>query len=114
MVKSKDTDAAEAPCPPVVSSLKGDKIEPVAAQMASYLVCLRYDARFALMRTSDVLLWARLVVKAAARLINSWLVTPIGLVDVTSRCQRVREMVGDVGKEDISLLPSGRVFPWSP
>ncbi len=52
MVKSKDTDAAEAPCPPVVSSLKGDKIEPVAAQMASYLVCLRYDARCALVRTS--------------------------------------------------------------
>jgi hypothetical protein len=26
----------EAPCPPVVSSAKGDKIKPVAAQMASY------------------------------------------------------------------------------
>jgi hypothetical protein len=42
----------EAPCPPVVSSAKGDKTDPVAVQMASYLVCLRSSARFALMRTS--------------------------------------------------------------
>ena len=38
------TDTVEAPCPPVVSSAKGDKTDPVAAQMASYLVCLRSSA----------------------------------------------------------------------
>ena len=42
----------EAPCPPVVSSLKGDKTDPAAVQMASYLACLRSSARFALARTS--------------------------------------------------------------
>jgi hypothetical protein len=42
----------EAPYPPVISSAKGDKIDPVAAQMASYMVCLRSSARFALVRTS--------------------------------------------------------------
>jgi hypothetical protein len=29
--KYKYTDAVEAPCPPVVSSAKGDKTDPVAA-----------------------------------------------------------------------------------
>ena len=37
LVKRKYTDAVEAPCAPVVSSAKDDKIIPVAAQMASYL-----------------------------------------------------------------------------
>ncbi len=72
-----------------------DKTDPVAAQMASYLACLRSSARFALVRTSlrgsscssaSLPGRARLVVKAGA-VVNSWLVTPIGLVDVTSRCQ---------------------------
>ncbi len=44
--------ATQAPCPPVVSSSQGEKIDPVAAHMASYLVCLRSSARFALARTS--------------------------------------------------------------
>jgi hypothetical protein len=45
-----------------------DKIDPVAKQMASYLVCLRYDARFALERTSlrGSCYWARLVAKGSA------------------------------------------------
>ena len=45
-------------CPPVVSSAKGDKVDRVAAQMASYL---RSSARFALVRTSlrGVFLWVR-------------------------------------------------------
>ncbi len=79
----------EAPCPPVVSSAKGDKIDPVPAQMASYLACLCASARLALERTSlrgscspGPGWWLR-----PERLMNSWLVTPIGLVDVTSRCQ---------------------------
>ena len=83
----------EDPCPPVVSRAKGEKTDPVAAQMASYLVCLRSSARFALVRTS---LRGSLCSPASAgpgwrpssaRLMNSWLVTPIGLVDVTSRYQ---------------------------
>ncbi len=43
----------EAPCPPVVSRAKGEKTDPVAAQMASYLergasylVCLERKALF--------------------------------------------------------------------
>ncbi len=36
LVKRRDTDAVEASCPPVVGA-KGDKIDPVAAQMTSYL-----------------------------------------------------------------------------
>ena len=55
MVKWEYTDAEEAPCPPVDSSAKGDKIDPVAkqmAQMASYLAYSRSSARFALVRTS--------------------------------------------------------------
>jgi hypothetical protein len=35
---------------PVVSSAKGDKIDPVSAQMASYLACSRSSARLALVR----------------------------------------------------------------
>jgi hypothetical protein len=63
LVKSKCTDAVKAPCPPVVSSAKGDKIGPVAAQMASYLRCLCSSARFALCAGGDVvagivLFWA--------------------------------------------------------
>ena len=48
------TVAVEAPCPPVISSAKGEKIgkDPVAAQMSSYLACLHSSARFALVRTS--------------------------------------------------------------
>ena len=52
-------------------------------------MCLRSSARFALVRTSlrescsSGPGWR----PRAARLINSWLVTPIGLVDVTSRYQ---------------------------
>ena len=70
---------------------KGEKIDPFATQMASYLACLRSSARFALVRTSlrgscfsGPGWWPRV-----ARLMNSWLVTPthIGLVDVTSRSQ---------------------------
>jgi hypothetical protein len=33
--RRKYTVAVEAQCPPVVSSAKGDKFDPVAAQMAS-------------------------------------------------------------------------------
>ncbi len=54
LVKRKYTDAVEveAPCPPVVSSAGGEKIDPVAEQIASYLACLRSSARFVLVRTS--------------------------------------------------------------
>jgi hypothetical protein len=62
-------------------------MDHVAAQMRSYLACLRSSACFALVRTSlrgscspGPGWWPR-----AARLMNSWLVTTIGLVDVTSR-----------------------------
>ncbi len=68
---------------PSFRARKVRKIDPVAAQMRSYLACLRSSARFALVRTSlrgscssGPGWWPR-----AARLINSWLVTPIGLVD---------------------------------
>jgi hypothetical protein len=67
------TDArVEAPCPPVVTSAKGDKIDPVPAQMASYLACLCSSARLALVRTSlrgsssPGPGWARLVAKGSA------------------------------------------------
>ena len=32
------TVAVETPCPPVVASAKGEKLDPVAAQVASYVV----------------------------------------------------------------------------
>ncbi len=72
---------------PVVSSEKGDKIDPVAVQMASYWACLRPSARFALVRKSlrgscsSEPGWCP---EQHGRL-NSWLATPIGLVDVTSK-----------------------------
>ena len=78
-------------------------------QMRSYLACLRPSARFALVRTSlrgscssGPGWWPR-----AARLINSWLVTPVGLVDVTSKVPVPGRRVvhgGDVGEEDVCLL----------
>jgi hypothetical protein len=95
LVKREYTEAEEAPCPPVDSSAKGDKVDPVAkqmaqmAQMASYLAYSRSSARFALVRTS--LRGSRSSGPGsrprAAWLMNFWLVTSIGLVDVTSICQ---------------------------
>ena len=52
LAKRKYTVAVEAPWPPVVSSAKGEKLDPVAAQVASYLRCLASSARLALVRTS--------------------------------------------------------------
>jgi hypothetical protein len=64
LVKSKYTDLVEAPWPPVVSSAKGDKIDPVAAQMRSYLaflalLCLLCAGQDVI--AGIVFLWARLL-----------------------------------------------------
>ncbi len=52
LAKRKYTVAVEAPCPPVVSSAKGEKRDPVAAQFGVALRCLISSARVALVRTS--------------------------------------------------------------
>jgi hypothetical protein len=60
------TDTVEAPCPPLVSSAKGDKIDPVAAQMAAYLVALlRVLCAGEDVVAGIVILWARLVAKGS-------------------------------------------------
>ncbi len=86
LVKREYTDAEEAPCPPAVSSAKGDKKDPVAKQVASYLACSRSSARFALVRPSlrescsSGPGWR----PRAALLMHFWLVTSKGFVDMTS------------------------------
>ena len=58
----------EAPCPPVVSSAKGDKTDPVAAQMVvlGVLALLRALCAGEDVVAGVVLPWARLVAKVSA------------------------------------------------